>query len=79
MSENKQMLLEIQMWVEDEEHLKMKYTLPHVTDETMVEFYKMFFHKLCQEISKVPGSENLFGLLLEATGETEEKADDRLE
>jgi hypothetical protein len=76
MSEDKKILLEIKMWLEDTKTVGTKYVLPHVTDETMVDFYRLFFHKLCEEIAKVPGAENLIGLL---TGITEEKDDDRLE
>jgi len=60
----KETLLKIEVWVESDENLGIKWSLPHVTDDAMVEFYRKFMEQLCLQIAKVPGAEKLAGLFV---------------
>lgn len=55
-------LLEIKIWIDEEENLGVKWALPHVHDDKMVEFYIAFMEELCNQIAQVPGAEKLAGL-----------------
>jgi len=64
-------LLEIKIWIDEEQNLRVQWALPHVTDDTMVEFYATFMEELCKQIAKVPGAEKLVGLSVQVK-ETED-------
>lgn len=76
--ENKEpkLLLRVEMWdLGPEEGIKATYMLPHIVSEEWVEFYKVFFENLCNEIAKVPGAELLYGLV--GIGEEDGEGEDQ--
>lgn len=42
--------------------VKIKYKLPPIANESMVDFYKAFIVQLCENIAQLEGSEGLFEL-----------------
>lgn len=70
------LILKIEMWdMGVDDGIKAKYTLPHIQDESWVQFYKIFFESLCAEIAKVPGADLLYGLV--GIGEKDEEGEDQ--
>jgi len=43
-----------------DEGMKIRYKLPPIDNETMVEFYRAFVIQLCENIAALEGAENLF-------------------
>jgi hypothetical protein len=46
-----------------DEGMKIRYKLPPITNETMVEFYRAFVVQLCENIAALEGAENLFEIM----------------
>jgi len=67
-TENRVLLIE---GYAEEEGIKIKYQLPKITSDTMVEFYRAFIVQLCQHIGQLEGAEHLF-----VVEETEDVKDD---
>lgn len=42
------------------DEVKIRYSLPAIANETMVDFYKAFIIQLCENIAKLEGAEGLF-------------------
>jgi hypothetical protein len=61
--ETKELLLRVEMYDCGDKGIMGSYLLPHIEDETWVEFYQTFFQALCLEIANVPGADKLMGVL----------------
>lgn len=64
-TENRVLLIE---GYAEEDGIKIKYELPKITSDVMVDFYRAFIVQLCQHIGQLEGAHQLFTVVEDNDG-----------